>query len=124
MGTTCRACTSNRTTTVTQVPLLDDSLRFSVGIAFADFALSNFYISPQCGCGLDCPDVDDVVTQSPIRLPGRHLVGPDEVTAGVGNGDDLERRGTDLELHEVLGVVIGQLSRVTFDTLVHELVSF
>ncbi|WOK96123.1 hypothetical protein Cni_G04830 [Canna indica] len=57
---------------IIEVRLLDDSLRFSVGIASADFALNNFYISPQCGCGLDCPDDDDVVTRSPLRLPGRH----------------------------------------------------
>ncbi|WOK93098.1 hypothetical protein Cni_G01791 [Canna indica] len=47
---------------IIEVRLLNDSLRFSVGIASADFTLSNFYISPQCGCGLDCPGDDDVVT--------------------------------------------------------------
>ncbi|XXG84267.1 hypothetical protein AAC387_Pa10g1817 [Persea americana] len=31
-----------------------DELRFSVGIASADFPISNFYECPQCGCGLDC----------------------------------------------------------------------
>ncbi|XP_015086468.1 uncharacterized protein At5g01610-like [Solanum pennellii] len=31
-----------------------DDLDFSVGIASADFAIDNFYESPQCGCGFDC----------------------------------------------------------------------
>ncbi|CAL0316467.1 unnamed protein product [Lupinus luteus] len=29
-------------------------LDFSVGIASASFPLDNFFVSPQCGCGLDC----------------------------------------------------------------------
>ncbi|KAL3328768.1 hypothetical protein AABB24_036070 [Solanum stoloniferum] len=33
-----------------------DDLDFSVGIASADFAIDNFYESPQCGCGFDCVD--------------------------------------------------------------------
>lgn len=32
----------------------EDELQFSVGIASADFAVSNFYESPTCGCGFDC----------------------------------------------------------------------
>ncbi|PKA62239.1 Uncharacterized protein AXF42_Ash016031 [Apostasia shenzhenica] len=31
-----------------------DELDFSVGIASAGFPMDNFYISPQCGCGLNC----------------------------------------------------------------------
>ncbi|KAI3854598.1 hypothetical protein MKX03_037744 [Papaver bracteatum] len=31
-----------------------DELEFSVGIASANFALDNFEIQPQCGCGLNC----------------------------------------------------------------------
>ncbi|PKU78235.1 uncharacterized protein LOC110100230 [Dendrobium catenatum] len=31
-----------------------DELEFSVGIASANFAINNFVISPQCGCGLNC----------------------------------------------------------------------
>ncbi|KAL0371468.1 UNVERIFIED_CONTAM: hypothetical protein Sangu_0464900 [Sesamum angustifolium] len=31
-----------------------DQLELSVGIASADFAVDNFYESPQCGCGFDC----------------------------------------------------------------------
>ncbi|CAI9105409.1 OLC1v1004322C1 [Oldenlandia corymbosa var. corymbosa] len=31
-----------------------DDLEFSVGIASADFAVDNFDIIPQCGCGLNC----------------------------------------------------------------------
>ncbi|OIW12973.1 hypothetical protein TanjilG_15422 [Lupinus angustifolius] len=33
-----------------------DDLDFSVGIASASFPLDNFFVSPQCGCGLDCDD--------------------------------------------------------------------
>lgn len=33
-----------------------NDLDFSVGIASADFAIDNFYESPQCGCGFDCVD--------------------------------------------------------------------
>ncbi|CAN8295862.1 unnamed protein product [Cochlearia groenlandica] len=31
-----------------------DKLEFSVGITSADFAIEEFYESPQCGCGFDC----------------------------------------------------------------------
>ncbi|KAJ8898602.1 hypothetical protein K2173_004215 [Erythroxylum novogranatense] len=31
-----------------------DELQFSVGIASANFAIDNFYVCPQCGCGLNC----------------------------------------------------------------------
>ncbi|KAJ1402370.1 hypothetical protein SESBI_28062 [Sesbania bispinosa] len=34
----------------------EDELQFSVGIASADFPVSNFYESPTCGCGFDCVD--------------------------------------------------------------------
>ncbi|CAL0320842.1 unnamed protein product [Lupinus luteus] len=33
-----------------------DNLDFSVGIASASFPLDNFFVSPQCGCGLVCDD--------------------------------------------------------------------
>ncbi|KAI3968546.1 hypothetical protein MKX01_007856 [Papaver californicum] len=33
-----------------------DDLEFSVGIASANFAIDNFEIQPQCGCGLNCGD--------------------------------------------------------------------
>ncbi|XP_074585132.1 uncharacterized protein LOC141840927 [Curcuma longa] len=59
---------------IIEVRRLTDSLRFSVGVASADFAVSNFFISPRCGCGLNCSD-DDVSHESirlPLRLPGRH----------------------------------------------------
>ena len=32
----------------------EDELQFSVGIASADFAVSNFYECPNCGCGFAC----------------------------------------------------------------------
>ncbi|KAG0476883.1 hypothetical protein HPP92_013246 [Vanilla planifolia] len=31
-----------------------DEINFSVGIASASFDIGNFYICPQCGCGLNC----------------------------------------------------------------------
>ncbi|XP_056859188.1 uncharacterized protein LOC108841864 [Raphanus sativus] len=31
-----------------------DELEFSVGITSANFAIEEFYESPQCGCGFDC----------------------------------------------------------------------
>jgi hypothetical protein len=34
-----------------------DDLDFSVGVATASFPLDNFFVSPQCGCGLDCDDL-------------------------------------------------------------------
>ncbi|QCE06605.1 hypothetical protein DEO72_LG9g1619 [Vigna unguiculata] len=34
-----------------------DDLDFSVGVASASFSLDNFFVSPQCGCGLDCGDL-------------------------------------------------------------------
>jgi len=39
---------------IVKVTLVDDELEFSVGIASADFAVSNFEESPTCGCGFDC----------------------------------------------------------------------
>lgn len=36
----------------------DDELEFSVGIASANFAVSNFYESPTCGCGFDCDSLN------------------------------------------------------------------
>ncbi|GAB4855604.1 hypothetical protein Ancab_024224 [Ancistrocladus abbreviatus] len=46
-----------------------DSLEFSVGIASAGFPVDNFYVSPQCGCGLDCVDriLSDSDTNSLIQ---------------------------------------------------------
>ncbi|XP_020589591.1 uncharacterized protein LOC110030935 [Phalaenopsis equestris] len=35
----------------------DEELEFSVGIASADFPIENFYVNPQCGCGLNCDGV-------------------------------------------------------------------
>ncbi|WCJ43085.1 hypothetical protein M5689_023847 [Euphorbia peplus] len=43
-------------------------LDFSVGIAGAGFPIDNFYISPQCGCGLNCGD--DVRKGYKIRSNG------------------------------------------------------
>ncbi|KAH8489155.1 hypothetical protein Peur_059258 [Populus x canadensis] len=35
-----------------------DELDFSVGIASASFPIDNFYECPQCGCGLNCNNVE------------------------------------------------------------------
>ncbi|KAJ1402369.1 hypothetical protein SESBI_28061 [Sesbania bispinosa] len=39
---------------ILEVVRTGDHLDFSVGVASASFALDNFFVSPQCGCGLDC----------------------------------------------------------------------
>ncbi|KAL4603534.1 hypothetical protein ACB092_10G130100 [Castanea dentata] len=39
---------------IVKVTREDDELAFSVGIASADFPVSNFTESPTCGCGFDC----------------------------------------------------------------------
>ncbi|KAK7344422.1 hypothetical protein VNO77_13995 [Canavalia gladiata] len=41
---------------ILEVVRLEDDLDFSVGVASASFPLDNFFVSPQCGCGLDCDD--------------------------------------------------------------------
>ncbi|KDP28180.1 hypothetical protein JCGZ_13951 [Jatropha curcas] len=43
---------------ITKVIRDGDELEFSVGIASADFPVSNFYESPTCGCGFDCDDTN------------------------------------------------------------------
>lgn len=43
----------------------EDELQFSVGIASADFAVSNFDESPTCGCGFDCDNgIRDLMNES------------------------------------------------------------
>ncbi|RDX97197.1 hypothetical protein CR513_20056, partial [Mucuna pruriens] len=41
---------------IIDVTRVGDDLYFSVGVASASFPLNNFFVSPQCGCGLDCDD--------------------------------------------------------------------
>lgn len=41
---------------ITEVIRDNDELEFSVGIASANFPVSNFYECPTCGCGFDCDD--------------------------------------------------------------------
>ncbi|KAI4301428.1 hypothetical protein L6164_034707 [Bauhinia variegata] len=41
---------------IVKVTREEGDLDFSVGIASADFPVSNFYESPTCGCGFDCLD--------------------------------------------------------------------
>ncbi|OAY61840.1 uncharacterized protein At5g01610 [Manihot esculenta] len=42
---------------IVEVVRNQDELDFSVGIASASFPIDNFYVCPQCGCGLDCNHV-------------------------------------------------------------------
>ncbi|XVF22184.1 hypothetical protein REPUB_Repub12eG0151900 [Reevesia pubescens] len=39
-----------------------DEMKFSVGIASANFPLDSFYESPQCGCGFNCNQFNAVVS--------------------------------------------------------------
>lgn len=39
---------------IVEVTRSGDELGFSVGLASASFPLDNFFVSPQCGCGLNC----------------------------------------------------------------------
>lgn len=41
---------------IVEVVRREDDLDFSVGIASASFSIDNFFVCPQCGCGLDCGD--------------------------------------------------------------------
>ncbi|KAG4981787.1 hypothetical protein JHK82_026653 [Glycine max] len=41
---------------ILDVVRVGEDLDFSVGVASASFPLDNFFVSPQCGCGLDCDD--------------------------------------------------------------------
>ncbi|XP_015577200.2 uncharacterized protein At5g01610 [Ricinus communis] len=45
---------------IVEVVRAENDLQFSVGIASASFSLDNFYVCPQCGCGLDCNNVAQV----------------------------------------------------------------
>lgn len=36
-----------------------DNLEFSVGIASAEFGIDNFFVCPQCGCGLNCNNLGE-----------------------------------------------------------------
>ncbi|XP_039008594.1 uncharacterized protein At5g01610-like [Hibiscus syriacus] len=41
-----------------------DEMKFSVGLASANFPIDNFYQSPQCGCGFDCNHLDALVSST------------------------------------------------------------
>lgn len=49
---------------IVEVRRKGDNLEFSVGIASADFAIDNFFVCPQCGCGLDCNSLG--ITSDPL----------------------------------------------------------
>ncbi|KAL6527598.1 hypothetical protein OROMI_029409 [Orobanche minor] len=42
---------------IVEVTRNGENLEFSVGIASADFPIDNFYVCPQCGCGLNCKNL-------------------------------------------------------------------
>lgn len=44
---------------IVEVRRNNEKLEFSVGIASAEFAIDNFYVCPQCGCGLKCKTLDE-----------------------------------------------------------------
>ncbi|GER35208.1 hypothetical protein STAS_11459 [Striga asiatica] len=44
---------------IVEVKRKGDSLEFSVGIASAEFGIDNFYVCPQCGCGLNCNNLGE-----------------------------------------------------------------
>lgn len=44
---------------IVEVRRKGDSLEFSVGIASAGFPIDNFFVCPQCGCGLDCNNLNE-----------------------------------------------------------------
>ncbi|KAK6120185.1 hypothetical protein DH2020_046091 [Rehmannia glutinosa] len=44
---------------IVEVRRKGDKLEFSVGIASAEFGIDNFFVCPQCGCGLNCNTLDD-----------------------------------------------------------------
>ncbi|KAH0470167.1 hypothetical protein IEQ34_001725 [Dendrobium chrysotoxum] len=46
---------------INEVIRTENDLEFSVGIASADFPIDNFYVCPQCGCGLNCDGVGGVL---------------------------------------------------------------
>ncbi|XP_010474856.1 PREDICTED: uncharacterized protein LOC104754378 [Camelina sativa] len=43
-----------------------DELEFSVGITSANFAIDEFYESPQCGCGFDCNSIEESLGRNPF----------------------------------------------------------
>ncbi|XP_010457271.1 PREDICTED: uncharacterized protein LOC104738767 [Camelina sativa] len=43
-----------------------DELEFSVGITSANFAIDEFYESPQCGCGFDCDSIKENLGRNPF----------------------------------------------------------
>ncbi|KAK4424997.1 hypothetical protein Salat_1693300 [Sesamum alatum] len=44
-----------------------EKLEFSVEIASTEFGIKNFYVCPQCGCGLNCKTSDDHQEMGKLR---------------------------------------------------------
>ncbi|KAH6823961.1 pectinesterase [Perilla frutescens var. hirtella] len=51
---------------IVEVRRKGDNLEFSVGIASAAFSIDNFFVCPQCGCGLDCNTLDEGFKEDPL----------------------------------------------------------
>ncbi|GFQ04124.1 uncharacterized protein at5g01610 [Phtheirospermum japonicum] len=52
---------------IVEVRRKGDNLQFSVGIASAEFGIDNFFICPQCGCGLNCNNLDEGLKKGNLR---------------------------------------------------------
>ncbi|KAL3648060.1 hypothetical protein CASFOL_009028 [Castilleja foliolosa] len=52
---------------IVEVRRKGDELQFSVGVASAGFGIDNFLICPQCGCGLDCNNLDEGLEKGNLR---------------------------------------------------------
>ncbi|KAL1216586.1 hypothetical protein V5N11_030221 [Cardamine amara subsp. amara] len=51
---------------IVEVTRNGDELEFSVGITSANFAIDEFYESPQCGCGFDCNSISENLGRNPF----------------------------------------------------------
>lgn len=52
---------------IVEVRRKGDNLEFSVGIASAEFSLDNFFVCPQCGCGLNCNNLEGDWNRQSLR---------------------------------------------------------
>ncbi|KAL8530998.1 hypothetical protein ACS0TY_007850 [Phlomoides rotata] len=52
---------------IVEVRRRGDNVEFSVGIASAEFSVDNFFICPQCGCGLDCNNLAEGWKRQSLR---------------------------------------------------------
>lgn len=52
---------------IVEVRRKGDNLEFSVGIASAEFSIDNFFVCPQCGCGLNCNNLGEGWKRQSLR---------------------------------------------------------